>query len=157
MLFSLLPRQTAFTFMPRLSPRTALLSMRPDAALAHVFISFAPDGFIFTPSYPCCTLGLYCHLYRKLRTGEESGNARQRHFLTILFCFYNIMLVIVFCERVFYAIVTPIGRNFAYRKSKKLHSGAPFVSARLLCKNGKICRRNNAKKGEFTRAVEYRK
>ena len=56
--------------------------------------------------------------------------------MTILFCFYDIMLVIVFCERVFYAIVTPIGRNFAYRESKKLHSGAPFVSARLLCKNG---------------------
>lgn len=101
MLFPLLPHQTAFTFMPRLSPRTALLSMRPDAALAHVFISFAPDGFIFTPSHPCCTPGLYCHLYRKLRTGEESGNARQRHFLTILSCFYDIMLVIVFCKRVF--------------------------------------------------------
>lgn len=57
--------------------------------------------------------------------------------MTILFCFYNIMLVIVFCERVFYAIVTPIGRNFAYRESKKMRSEAPFVSARLLCKNGK--------------------
>ncbi len=137
MLFPLLPRQTAFTFMPRLSPRTVLLFMRPDAALAHVFISFAPDGFIFTPSHPCCTLGLYCHLYRKLRTGEESKNTRQRHFLTILFCFYNIMLVIVFCERVFCAIVTPIRRNFAYRESKNAFGGAVCFCASALQKREK--------------------
>lgn len=48
------------------------------------------------------------------------------------------MLVIVFCERVFCVIVTPIRRNFAYRGNKKIRSEAPFVSARLLsAKTGK--------------------
>lgn len=57
--------------------------------------------------------------------------------MTILFCFYDIMLVIVFCERVFYAIVTPIGRNFAYRESKKCIQGRRLFLRVCSAKTGK--------------------
>ena len=47
------------------------------------------------------------------------------------------MLVIVFCERVFYANVTPIGRNFAYRESKNAFRGAVCFCASALQKREK--------------------